>query len=464
MRTKRIWYLWIAVSLLLGSCGKEFLDVKRNANQVVPHTVKDYLAIISHNNMISSSNAYCFFGSDEYYLLPNALNSAVSSSPYLRQVYIWGDDVYGSEIDHRDWNAAYEVVMYCNLALEVEKLSPSENEVEDWNRARLAARFHRAWSFYQLAQMFCPVYDQQTASKQIGLPLRLDYDLSMRYQRSTLQDTYDQILKDLHEAASISAPPDQNIFTPDAVAVKALLARIYLQMGFYAEAGIYAAQVLQEHKQLLDFNTLSGTITNEGGSYFPAYSAGHPEVLFYMNRAPGALVSTTRFNASDAYLESFDENDLRRKIFFFTRANGTKAFIGSYSGRGGNNLFSGLAIDEMLLIRAECAARQGREREALEDINYLRKHRYRSGTHDDLQLGEVEDVLRLVLEERRKELYMRGLRWEDARRLNREGKYPVTFVRVLEDETYLLEPDSKKWIWPIPPNEIANNHLLQNER
>lgn len=58
--------------------------------------------------------------------------------------------------------------------------------------------------------------------------------------------------------------------------------------------------------------------------------------------------------------------------------------------------------------------------------------------YHELKLSDVSDILAYVLTGRRKELFMRGSRWEDARRLNLEGKYPVTFSRVLDGVRYEL--------------------------
>lgn len=448
------------------SCGKDFLDEKRNANQVVPGSIKDYLAILSRESMLTSSNSLAYYGSDEYYIptysdLVSIANS--SNSPMMRNIYVWADDIYEADVSYRHWNTAYECIAVANLALDVEKIVPSVGDVDDWNRTRIAARFFRAWNFYQLAQQFCKVFDESTADSDLGLPLRLDYDLSVKYNRSTLGELYAQILKDLHDADEIGEVADENIYLPGRSAVHALLARVYLQMGKYDAALQYAELVLAKNSTLLDFNALDATITNEGGSYFPPYAKENPEVILYINGSPGGLVSAVRFNADTSFVATLDQNDLRRKVFFFERNNGTRAFIGSYSGRGGNNLFSGFSVNEMLLIRAECYARKGDAEKALQDLNYLREHRYRTGTYSEIEI-KGKDVVREVLMERRKELYMRSLRWEDARRLNREGQYLVTFRRNLDGNVTELLPNSRKWVWPIPPNEIMSNGLEQNER
>ena len=78
--------------------------------------------------------------------------------------------------------------------------------------------------------------------------------------------------------------------------------------------------------------------------------------------------------------------------------------------------------DEMLLIQAEAAARQGDFGTAADFINQVRT----GGSAPLADLAEIADadldsedeVLRQIAYERRYELYMQGLRWEDMRRLD----------------------------------------------
>lgn len=461
-------YLFILVGFLCLGCGKEFLDIKREAHQVVPTTTKDYHAVMANNLLLNTSHFLSFVAADEYTVGSDFDLIAVSRNyPIQQHAYKWANE--GFEVNEQvlDWNFAYERIAYANLAMDVDKLKPTRKDEElQQLEVRLAARFHRAWNYYQLAQLFCKTYDPQTADQEMGLPLRLDYDLDVRYDRSSLKQLYAQILKDLHEAEEIgeehSVDNRKNPYFPGLLSVEALASRIYLQMGDYKKAKEYADKVLQKMNSLIDYNTLSGNITGEYTSYFKNNGAENPEIIFYGATAPGGLISPSRFRADDNILQAFDSNDLRKEKGFYQRAAGNTVFIGSFVGNGFDPYFTGLSVGEMLLNRAECYARSGEDVKALEDLNQLMKKRYRN--YQALNIADVDDMMKLVLMERRKELYMRGMRWDDARRLNREGKYPVTFQRTLEGKTYTLEPRSKKWLFPLPPNEIILNKLVDNKR
>ena len=72
-------------------------------------------------------------------------------------------------------------------------------------------------------------------------------------------------------------------------------------------------------------------------------------------------------------------------------------------------------------------------------------------------------VLETVLEERRKELVWRSIRWSDIKRLNRDGK-GIELVREIGDKKYTLSPNDLRYVLPIPDDEIAFSGLTQNKR
>src|SRR5690606_12084108 len=117
---------------------------------------------------------------------------------------------------------------------------------------------------------------------------------------------------------------------------------------------------------------------------------------------------------------------------------------------------------EIYLIKAECEARVGNIATALKTINELLKNRY-DGTFTPFSSDDNEAVLRFVLNERRKELIWRGLRWSDLRRLNKDIRFAKTISRDVDGTTYTLEPGSPKYVLPIPNSVILNNDMQQNE-
>jgi hypothetical protein len=172
--------------------------------------------------------------------------------------------------------------------------------------------------------------------------------------------------------------------------------------------------------------------------------------------------STLYFYASidTNLLEKYDTNDLRLMTFFFPY-NGYYGFKGNYAASLYPS-FSGIATDEMYLIRAECFARQGKVSKAIEDLNTLLLKRYRTGKYVPLSINNKEDALARILLERRKELLMRGLRWIDIKRLNKEN-YQITLVRKIGSQIYTLPPNSGYFALPLPDDIIRITGMKQNE-
>lgn len=448
--------LVIVFLFTLSSCGEEFLDIRRNANQVIPQSITDYQAVIDvHSTSTTPAVGLSFLGSDEYFITSDIWRAL--SNKYERNGYVLANEVYEGD-EGRDWNNAYQRILYANLALDVRGITPDAHEQDAWNNVVGSALFYRALNYYQLAQLFCKPYMEETAAKDLGIPLRLDYDVTKKVGRGTVKEVYDRIIQDLEESIQLLPEVAINKFRPVRAAACLLMSRVYLQMGNYQRSEYYATMGLHSRNQLIDFNTLDKSLDYT----FPAdYGMSNPEVLLYWRGSMGILTES-RFNADTSLLSMYEAHDLRRHIYFRELTDGRVIFKGSYSSR--SVYFVGLAIDELWLIRAECNARLGNLADALDDLNHLRQHRHFSESFAPLQATNSDDVLRLILKERRKELFMRGSRWEDMRRLNKEPEFATSIIRNIDGEIYELRPGDNKWVWPIPDNEIELSALEQNPR
>lgn len=169
-----------------------------------------------------------------------------------------------------------------------------------------------------------------------------------------------------------------------------------------------------------------------------------------------ALVDTFLYN-------SYLPEDLRKTLFFRSNANSTKSIRGNYTG--GPIRFSGIATDEVYLMRAECRVRLGSVDAAMEDLNHLLAHRYdNSKPFVPLIVDNQREALQYVLQERRKQLLMRGLRFADVKRLNKEGA-DIGFKRILQGVTYRLPPNDLRFAVAIPEEVIdLAPDILQNPR
>ena len=123
-----------------------------------------------------------------------------------------------------------------------------------------------------------------------------------------------------------------------------------------------------------------------------------------------------------------------------------------------------MALDEIYYIKAECLARRNQIGEATSLMNQLLETRYAAGDYVTQEVGARQELLEWILEEKRKSLVYRGINWIDLRRLNKDPYFQRVLVRQINGETVTLNPTSKKYVLPIPENELALNPISQTDR
>ena len=122
----------------------------------------------------------------------------------------------------------------------------------------------------------------------------------------------------------------------------------------------------------------------------------------------------------------------------------------------GRYIIGGLTIQEMLLNRAELLVRTGQWQDGLATLTPLREARYRAGTATALTASSQDEALRLVLEERRRELPF-TFRLGDIKRfsVNETADDDVTITRdFFEVSVTEVDTDTPK-TWIIPGNSPA---------
>lgn len=450
---KPLFKLILIVSLLVTiSCSDDFLDKKADQSLAIPKSLEDFQAILDNSTLIMNRTPMLgLIGCDDYYLTDSQWLSLFSSTE--RNGYTWAETVF-EEQSINDWSVPYQQVFYANVVLKgLEDLVRDERNAATHDYLRGSALFYRAMAFYDLAQVFAPVYNEATAATDTGIPLRLTPDINAPITRATVAETYAQIISDLEAAVDLLPEVIQFKSRPYKPAVYALLARTYLSMSDYENAELHADLCLQLYNRLIDYNQLNPALLRP----VPLLN---DEVIFQSLLIPYGFANSALVNPT--LYDQYNDNDLRKEIFFNPSPLGGVTFGGTYVGA--ISLFGGLAVDEILLIRAECHARHGKTDEAMEDLNLLLEKRWKAGTFVPYTASTPEEALDIILQERRKELLFRGLRWTDLRRLNLEPHFAETLTRHLNGETFTLAPNDPRYVYPIPPNEIAISGIPQNPR
>lgn len=443
--------------LFLISCDiTDFLDVKPSKSLVVPSTVEDYQAILDYDTHLNMNYSFLHkIASEDYFV---TLNMWQSQDDVQRDVYIWNRTIdIGGFALLSDWRNLFIKVNYANIALEgLEELGPRSANDVDWNNAVGSALFFRAFAFFHIAQSYAPPYHPTTASSSLGIPLRTETDIESFTPRSNLAETYEKILEDLLRAEPLLFEQPLVKTRPSKQAARALLARIYQIMHNHEKALEYANSTLSIRNTLLNYNDASPISTVSNFELFNVEVIHHASTtsssLFHRN----AYVDTT-------LIASYQDNDLRRTKFFVPVGNGFYHFLGNYTG--GAQPFSGLAIDEVYLIKAESEARLGNYQAAMQTLNDLLITRWETGTFVPYTASSVAEAMEIILEERWKSLPFRGIKWIDLRRLNLEPEYAVTLTRSFENgETFTLPPNDTRYVLPIPLEEIRMTGIEQNIR
>jgi len=346
-------------------------------------------------------------------------------------------------------------VFRSNLVLSyIDNIERQPNDELLWKAAKGHAYFLRAKGFYSAVTHYALGYNPHTANTDLGIPLRLDPDFTTVSVRASIKDSYAQIIADFKASAEYLPVIPLHSTRPSLPAAYAFLARTYLIMQQYDSAKRYADLSLQLKNNLLDYNTVNAAAA------FPFPRFSNPEIIYdCFSFTPNGIAYFTAKIDSFLY-NSYATNDLRKTIFFVSNNNGTYGMKGSYVGGA---LFSGLATDEVYLIRSECRARTGDVNGALADLNALLVKRWKNGFFIPVTASNSADALAKILIERRKELLMRHLRWPDIKRLNIEG-YNITLTRKLNGQNYTLTPNHPRFALPIPDDVIQVSGMPQNPR
>lgn len=492
----------IFILLLFTSCG-DFLD-DYSQDLVVPKTVTDlnevmlgsgYLPSNEVDNLSVSSTCW------QLNILDDDINTVIAKSadrgwqemdPVYYGYTTWqmevGRDYTGKHLaaDNANWDALYQRINAMNIILhEMEEnidLS-TEQDQKDAKRLEGECLFLRSQFYLTLVNMYAKAYDPSTAATELGVPLKLthyvehDKDKDTQFERASVAEVYDQIVKDLKASVACftESPQTKGFYRASKDAALLLLSRVYLYMQDWKNAELTANELLSDNNKLLDFRSIT-----ESGY---AISESSPEILF----SQGSLNLQCNFSGAagdfcitnDLY-RLYEENDFRKKIYFGRSIQSDslslnrKYRMGKQASRV-SDVFT-LRTAEGYLNAAEACAMQGNAQGASDWLNQLRRKRVENYT--DVQYG-TDEVIEQVRVERRKELCLEGHRWFDLRRYAVCEKAPMKKViervyavydwnnRAAFDhaEVYELQEDDLAYVFAIPKSVLEfDTDMLDNIR
>jgi starch-binding outer membrane protein, SusD/RagB family len=449
----------LTILISLTSC-KKWLDERQNDSLAVPTSLKDLQALLDDkanlNEKITPSMLEA--SADDYFLLQPEYN-VLSANKSRIAPYSWDTNPFNIE---NDWKVCYYPVYVANLCLQqVDKIRRTDFNALEWDNVKGSSYFLRAYFYLELLWNYSKAYDEATADVDLGIVLRLTADVNDNSIRSNVKQSYLQVLNDAKNA--INFLPNQSIhcLRPSKAGAYGLLARTFLSMRQYDSAFKYADLSLQIYNELIDFNHDSD-IVSDFSTFTPPFKKYNKEIVFYtmMNFLHGSYLPT--YAKVDTVLySSYKPTDLRKKAFFRAQ-NNYYSFKGTYAFAL-ESQFTGIATDELWLIRAECLARKGDKDAALFNLNELLGKRYANIGFIAVTANNSKEALDIILNERRKELLMRGLRWMDLKRYNKEGAN-ISLKRIINGQSVILPPNDNRYAQPIPEEIINLTGMPQNPR
>lgn len=386
------------------------------------------------------------------------------------------------------WQSPYVVIGRANriiAAAEGGKLSDAVEAKAKIEQYAAESKVLRALAHFDLVRIYGKPYTEDQGAS-LGVPLVTGVlESNAKPARSTVAEVYTQVVKDLTEAINSNALATET--KPGYVSVwgaKAILSRVYLNMGDYANALSVAEDIIKN----------SGAALWTRDQYFNAWDASTPnesEFLFRLNVAGSDdnndLNGIGNLQQRDGYKEmvatkkfvdmlTSDPKDVRNNMFLPAKAEkevivyGTnKVFLNKLRGQGGNlrnvTIVPIIRLSEVYLTAAECAFRNNDKTKAVEYLNDLVKNR----TTTEASLATVDNItLDRILIERRKELIGEGQRYFDALRNNETitrytSEADKGWHKTLSKEAQSFNRDYFKAIAAIPQAEInANPNIKQN--
>ncbi|MEC5147005.1 RagB/SusD family nutrient uptake outer membrane protein [Chitinophaga sp. 212800010-3] len=500
------WLIGAALWIMAGSCNN-YLDAppSKTSSLVVTTTAQLSALLNNYSTFYQEGNRTAIYSTDDADL-PVELFNARPSTFSMAQVEFTLWDIDNLPDDGREsfWSGEYKKIFNANMALAyADKVSGTSDEKDI---IKADAHFIRAYSYWVLANTYCLPYT--AANKQAaGLPLKLTTDFTEPVARQPLEKVYAQIEADLAEALKTTVTLVQNgvphHWRASKAGVNGFAARYYLNRNNYTEALKYANAALAEYSQLVDYNTAmkygrDGSITiNPGTPQAQTVTIKYPythnnqtdmtdmigwkEFLYFrmLNHESWWYIP------SRALLNLYDQDhDLRYTYHMVQNYSYDRGLIKpAYSYPGYVFFFkdripSGPTVAEMLLIKAECLARTGDVAGSMTAVNTLRAARMKPGSWVNLTAADKNEAVKLILQERRREMPF-SQRWFDIRRFNNNEDpsddvvlsrtfYPYNNAQVLTTQptkVYTLPANSLRFAAPIPRTEIiSSNGIIEQNK
>ncbi|MBN9380988.1 MAG: RagB/SusD family nutrient uptake outer membrane protein [Chitinophagaceae bacterium] len=434
-------------ALLLLACNK-FLDVKPKTSTSDDQTITDAssanTAVRGIYNALESNDYYgytfqtlgFFSGDNIQYVGSQTVNQQLTNHAVLSDLAAL----------NTSWLAIYNTINRANNVLAKLPAIPSGAGFADSVKNQLLgeAYFLRALAYFDLARTWGGV--------QLILKPTSSASDKPSVKRSSLADTYAQVLNDL-KAAEPLLPLTTNRIRATRKTVWALLARYYLYQKDWVNAETYATKLITDNNYTLlkPYNSFfANNAANTKESVFELYyntTVTNNQASQWQPTSNGGVGWIKPTDAAVSLLNDPTIGGGRNTLVQKVVSSGVTNWYGNlYYRTVGTDPAYLIRIAELYLIRAEARAQKEDFIGSNDDLNAIRS---RAGI-DSANIQDKNALLLTIENENRVEFALENHRWYDLVRTNRAG-------------TVLGITDERKFLLPIPYAQVAVDlNLAQN--
>jgi hypothetical protein len=436
MKRKYIYsFLAVAISLGATSC-KKYLDEKPNNQIATQDAIVDAgtarAAIIGAYDRVQNyySSYYPTLG-----VMPadNVIFNGTLNE-YLQL------DQNAVPVDNVITVAAYQnIYKAVNSANSVIAAVPAVNDPlltsDEKNKILGEAYFIRALSYFDLGRGWGGV--------QLQLAPTTNLSALKGVKRSTLDQTYDQVLADLTKAETLLPEDASTRNRAQKSVARALRARLHLYRQQWSDAENYATQVIGNTKYALvkPYNTFFTAPFLSTESVFELSYSTNDKNSYWNLWYPSSAGGQYTLKPSDALAAKLNNPNIggTRKTLIAGTGTGVYGVLYNTTSSSIDPSYV-IRIAELYLIRAEARAQQNNLAGAIVDLNIIRARAGVPATTATTQAA----ILQAIEDENSVEFPFEAHRWFDLVRTGRAGS-----VLGLNNKNY--------WLFPIPYSDILSD-------
>jgi len=463
------------------ACKKSFLEVIPKG-KLIAQTSSDYSLILSNLDLLNmgAANVQVAMG-DEVAAIEPYFTSGISASLKTQRSFRWDATIYEANED-----AGETLVPLRNIYLYNKVINEVPNATDGTSQFKLQieseARAGRAWAYFMLINYYGKPYNAATAATDPGFPIVEVADVTTtKFDRATVQQVYDFIIKDLTTAIPNLTPQVVNRTRMSKAAAEAILGKVYLFMGRYNDAlnqlNAAIADIANPGTpiKLYDYNVEFAT----GGVFLPINATSGPASILLPNNAESLYSKQFANGFTSSYNDIvitpqtaalFGASDQRLK-FYANSTYSTKLpfpVAGLLRKQKGSQTLFGMQLPDLYLLRAECRCRTNDLTGAKADVEALRVKRMPAAdaTVPAATANQQFSLLKFILDERIREYAVEGYRWFDMRRLSVDPLFAsTTFTHSLYSATgttttFQLKPE--RLTLRLPQKIIDQNPNIEN--